>query len=151
MKLQFSSIFSSAVFVSIVVTASLSLVQSQSVEIGNAKFEFPNPAFPYYHFVIEADLSGVTYVDATVRVNGSALRFTEMMTKSEFDLIDLNHPAIAYRPPSAYALSENNQKYRDMSLPEVIEQSRVSIEYVPYGYNYFVLVRSTGTIHAYKI
>lgn len=44
-----------------------------------------------------------------------------------------------------------NQKYRDMSLPEVIEQSRVSIEYVPYGYNYFVLVRSTGTIHAYKI
>lgn len=44
-----------------------------------------------------------------------------------------------------------NQKYREMPLPEVIKQSRISIEYVPYGYNYFVLVRSTGTIHAYKI
>lgn len=44
-----------------------------------------------------------------------------------------------------------NPKYRDMALHEVIGQSRVSIEYVPYGYNYFVLVRSTGTIHAYKI
>lgn len=41
-----------------------------------------------------------------------------------------------------------NPKYRDMPLSEVIEQSRIGIEYVPYGYNYFVLVRSTGTIYA---
>jgi len=43
-----------------------------------------------------------------------------------------------------------NPKYRDMPLPEVIDQSRIDIEYVPYGYNYFILVRSTGTIFGFR-
>jgi hypothetical protein len=43
-----------------------------------------------------------------------------------------------------------NPKYRDMPLQEVIKHSRISSEYAPYGYNEFVLVRSTGTIHAYR-
>lgn len=92
----------------------LSSATAQTIEIGSAEFEFPNPAFPYYHFIIEADLPNETYIDVTVRVNGKALRFTELLSKSEFAQIDIHHPAIAYRPPSAYALSENNQKYRDI-------------------------------------
>lgn len=95
---------------------SLAFVTAQNIEIGNAEFEFPNPAFPYYHFILEVDLPHETYVDATVQVNGQALRFTELMTKAEYARININHPAIAYRPPSGYALAENNQKYSDIVL-----------------------------------
>lgn len=116
MKQQLFRPFLSAVLVYLVCATSISVAHSQNIEIKTAKFEFPNPAFPYYHFVIEANLSDSTFVDATVRVNDRELRFTELWSKSEYDQMDLNHPAIAHRPPSAYALSENNQKYKDVVL-----------------------------------
>lgn len=43
-----------------------------------------------------------------------------------------------------------NPDYRTMDLEKVISNSRISEEFVPYGYNTFILVRSTGTIHAYN-
>ena len=97
-------------------TIQLSVANSQRIEIVNAEFEFPNPAFPYYHFLVEANLSDSSYVDATVRINGRELRFTELFSDAEFARKDLNHPAISHRPPSAYALSENNQQYKDIVL-----------------------------------
>jgi hypothetical protein len=43
-----------------------------------------------------------------------------------------------------------HSEYRYLKLNEVIKKSNVSVEYVPYGYNLFILVRSTGIIHAFN-
>jgi len=43
-----------------------------------------------------------------------------------------------------------NPQYRELPIKDVIKHSRISDEYVPFGYNEFILVRSTGTIHAYR-
>lgn len=43
-----------------------------------------------------------------------------------------------------------NPLYREASIEEVISHSNISNDYVPFGYNLFILVRSTGTIHAYQ-
>ena len=43
-----------------------------------------------------------------------------------------------------------NPDYRTLPINEVIRRSAISEQYVPYGYNSFILVRSTGTIHAFR-
>lgn len=89
---------------------------SQNITIENAKFNFPNPAFPFYHLVLEIDLPSNSFVDASVFIDGRKLRYTELMAKSEYENVDFDHPSIMHRPPSAYALSENNQKYERIVL-----------------------------------
>lgn len=88
----------------------------QSVKIEDTQFNFPNPAFPYYHLKVEVALPSASYADATVYIDGKKLRYSELMSGAEYADIDLRYPPIAHRPPSAYALSENNQKYESIVL-----------------------------------
>ena len=43
-----------------------------------------------------------------------------------------------------------NPIYRDMKMSQILKDSRIKTEYVPYGYNVFLFVRTTATIHAYN-
>jgi hypothetical protein len=40
--------------------------------------------------------------------------------------------------------------FATMPLDECIKASNVEAEYLPYGYNYAILCRSTSTIHLYQ-
>jgi hypothetical protein len=51
--------------------------------------------------------------------------------------------------PSPGGMQLWNPKYREMTLDQIKKQSRIEVEYVPYGYNTFLFCRSTATIHAY--
>ena len=103
-------------FLLIASICSLAWTSAQNVDINSARFDFPNPTFPYYHLTLEVSLPYETYVDSEIHVNGKKLRFSELMAKSEYATMNFNHPAIAHRPPSAYALSENNKKYKEIVL-----------------------------------
>jgi len=69
--------------------------------------------------------------------NQSKIKFKEVETNINFTNVPLGGLQV-YHP-----------EYRTMTISEIIRHSNISNEYVPYGYNYFILVRSSGTIHAY--
>ena len=52
--------------------------------------------------------------------------------------------------PTNIGMQSFNPMYRNMDLSEIVENSRIETEYVPYGYNVFLFVRNTATIHAYN-
>ena len=43
-----------------------------------------------------------------------------------------------------------NPKFRDMNLIQVKEVANLETEWVPYGYDYGLFLRSTATIHLYR-
>lgn len=53
--------------------------------------------------------------------------------------------------PTSGGMQLFNPAYRDMKLEDIRKESRIDSEYVPYGYNYFVFVRDTGTIYAHRL
>lgn len=63
--------------------------------------------------------------------------FTEVNSSSEANI-----------PPGGMQIW--HPMYRDVPLKQVIKHSQVKSEYVPYGYNYFVLVRGEGTVYAFR-
>ena len=48
------------------------------------------------------------------------------------------------------AMQLYNPRYRDMDINNIMEQSCIKDEYVPYGYNLFLFYRGTSTIYVSK-
>jgi hypothetical protein len=48
------------------------------------------------------------------------------------------------------AMQLYNPRYRDMDINNIMEQSCIIDEYVPYGYNLFLFYRGTSTIYVSK-
>ena len=70
---------------------------------------YPNPAIPFYHLKIEVELPWTSMIEVEVKVNGKALRFTDLHKEKENS--NYLKPALTHRPPSGYGLSQDGTLY----------------------------------------
>lgn len=77
----------------------------ESMELG-----YPVPAIPYYHFIAQLNLPEATIIEVEAAVNGKPMRFVNLYKSDVHE--DVNKPALTHRPPSGYALSQDNTLYK---------------------------------------
>ena len=80
-----------------------------SVNIKSLELGFPVPAIPFYHFNAELELSEPSIIEVEVAINGDTLRFVNLYRGDVHE--EMDKPALTHRPPSGYALSQDNTKY----------------------------------------
>jgi len=71
---------------------------------------YPNPAIPFYHLMIDVELPCTSMIEVEVKVNGKALRFTDLHREKENS--NFLKPALSHRPPSGYGLSQDATLYK---------------------------------------
>jgi hypothetical protein len=76
-----------------------------SIELG-----YPVPGIPFYHFRAELELAEPSIIEVEAAVNGKNLRFVNLYRGDRNQ--ELNKPAFILRPPSGYALSQDNALYK---------------------------------------
>ncbi|MCK3684070.1 hypothetical protein [Maribellus sp. YY47] len=77
----------------------------ESMELG-----YPVPAIPFYHFIAKLDLPEASIIEVEAAVNGKPMRFVNLYKSDVHE--DVNKPALTHRPPSGYALSQDNTLYK---------------------------------------
>jgi hypothetical protein len=93
-------------------SVSLNKIHAQDMEIKDLQLKFPQPSIPFYHFEMKINLPRSSIIEVKIVVNNDTLRFTDLYSASMFEKMEIDKPAIAHRPPSGYALSEDTIKYK---------------------------------------
>ncbi|MDQ3623117.1 MAG: hypothetical protein M3463_11595, partial [Verrucomicrobiota bacterium] len=78
--------------------------------LGKVTLEHPNPAFPYYHFRAEVEISQPALMEAFATINGKKLRFISLKDRTR-DL-SLDRPLIHDRAAFANTYVDNNYRFR---------------------------------------
>ncbi len=81
----------------------------KSFKITHGELNYPVPAIPFYHFKLHMELEEPSIIEVEASVNDRAIRFVNLYTGNHQE--ERDKPAIAHRPPSGYALSQDNTKY----------------------------------------
>lgn len=77
----------------------------ESMELG-----YPVPAIPFYHFIAQLNLPEASIIEVEAAVNGKPMRFVNLYKGDLHE--ELDKPALTHRPPSGYALSQDNTLYK---------------------------------------
>ena len=84
--------------------------KKQTLNIKHIELGYPVPAIPFYHFKADLELSEPSIIEVTAAVNGDEMRFLNLYRGDVKENID--KPAMIHRPPSGYALSQDNTLYK---------------------------------------
>jgi hypothetical protein len=82
----------------------------ESLKISHIELGYPVPAIPFYHFKAELELPAPSIIEVEAVVNGKTLRFVNLYRGDVIEETD--KPAFIHRPPSGYALSQDNTVYK---------------------------------------
>ena len=82
----------------------------EELKVSNLELNYPMPAIPFYHFRADLELPYESVIEVVARVDGKALRFSNLYREGELGHMDQPHQS--QRPPSGYGLSENGTRYR---------------------------------------
>jgi hypothetical protein len=85
--------------------------EKPQLQISHIELGYPVPSIPFYHFKAELQLPEASIIEVQAAVNDSVLRFVNLFRSDEIDEID--KPALTHRPPSGYALSQDNTLYKN--------------------------------------
>jgi hypothetical protein len=83
---------------------------SKDLQITSIELGYPVPAIPFYHFKAELELDEPFIIELEAAVNGDTLRFVNLYRDHSEE--DLDKPPFLHRPPSGYALSQDNTLYK---------------------------------------
>ncbi|RIJ45462.1 hypothetical protein D1614_23020 [Maribellus luteus] len=104
-------------YITLVVLTSVSLsATSQAKEkqgkltVESMKLGYPVPAIPFYHFIAQLNLPEASIIEVEAAVNGKPMRFVNLYKGDLHE--ELDKPALTHRPPSGYALSQDNTLYK---------------------------------------
>lgn len=98
-----------AVILAIVPAAFAALAPARPLELKNATCEFPNPAFPYYHFRVELPIPQPGMLEVQASVDAQKLRFVSLHDAER--AADLSRTLVHYRPPFADTYVHNNRTF----------------------------------------
>ncbi len=104
-------------YITLVVLTSVSLsATSQAKEkqgkltVESMELDYPVPAIPFYHFIAQLNLPEASIIEVEAAVNGKPMRFVNLYKGDLHE--ELDKPALTHRPPSGYALSQDNTLYK---------------------------------------
>jgi hypothetical protein len=81
----------------------------QQLNLKNASIEYPNAAFPYYHFKIELDIPNAGYLETQVFLDGQKMRYFSL--KDAKEPLDPDRTMVHYRPSFADTYTLNSSKF----------------------------------------
>ncbi len=84
--------------------------KNQTLKIKHIELGYPVPAIPFYHFKAELDLHEASIIEVEAAINGKKIRFLNLYRGDVVEQMD--KPAMTHRPPSGYALSQDNTSYK---------------------------------------
>ncbi|PID92780.1 MAG: hypothetical protein CSA96_01470 [Bacteroidetes bacterium] len=82
-----------------------------TLKIAHIDLGYPLPAIPFYHFKADLELPEASVIEVEAIVNGKAMRFVNLYRGDVEE--DMAKPALTHRPPSGYALSQDNTLYKN--------------------------------------
>jgi len=88
--------------------------RSGTLRISHIELGYPHPAIPFYYLKADLELPEPSIIEVEAVINGKALRFVNLYKgdyKEESD-----KPGFIHRPPSGYALSQDNSLYDKPSI-----------------------------------
>jgi hypothetical protein len=83
---------------------------SGSLKITRMELGYPIPSIPFYHVKAEMELPEPSMIEVEAVVNGQPLRFVNLYRGDVVEEAD--KPGYIHRPPSGYALSQDNSLYK---------------------------------------
>lgn len=82
-----------------------------TLNISHIELGYPHPAIPFYHFKANLELPESSMIEVETIVDGKTLRFVNLY---KGDIVEEdNKPGFIHRPPSGYALSQDNTLYKN--------------------------------------
>jgi hypothetical protein len=84
------------------------------LKISNVELGYPVPGIPFYHFRADLELAESSIIEVEASVNGKTLRFVNLYRGDTEQ--ELERPAYILRPPSGYALSQDNALYKNPGI-----------------------------------
>jgi len=85
--------------------------KQESLKITDIELGYPIPAIPFYHFKAHLELEEASIIEVEVAIDGKPIRFVNLYRGDVVE--DENKPAMTHRPPSGYALSQDNTLYKN--------------------------------------
>src|SRR5687767_7967753 len=110
--LQISGIQKGAAVILIAFTflgLNISVANAQELKLRNASIEYPNAAFPYYHFRVELDIPNPGYLEVQTFLEGEKMRYVSL--KDAKETLNLNRTMIHYRPSFADTYTLNSLRF----------------------------------------
>lgn len=83
---------------------------SKELQISHVELGYPVPSTPFYHFKANLELPEPSIIEVEAAVNGKTLRFVNLYRTETGE--EQDKPAMTHRPPSGYALSQDNTLYK---------------------------------------
>jgi len=81
----------------------------KELKITHIELGYPQPSIPFYHFKADLELPEPSIIEVEAIVNGKTLRFVNLY---KGDIVEeADKPGYIHRPPSGYALSQDNTLY----------------------------------------
>jgi hypothetical protein len=108
---QYSIILFCCLFLNVLANAK---DKTNSLKITHIELGYPVPGIPFYHFKAQLELNQPSIIEIEAVVNGKTLRFVNLYRGDVEQEVD--KPAFIHRPPSGYALSQDNALYK---TPEI--------------------------------
>ncbi len=84
--------------------------KQEALKITDIELGYPVPAIPFYHFKANLELAEASIIEVEVAINGKPIRFVNLYRGDVVE--DESKPAMTHRPPSGYALSQDNTSYK---------------------------------------
>jgi hypothetical protein len=109
MKLQKVKKITCVLLVWLAACLSISQLNAQKLSLKNPTVEYPNAAFPYYHFRLDLDIPNPGYLEVETFLNGEKMRYFSL--KDAKEPLDLNRTMIHYRPSFADTYTLNSVKF----------------------------------------
>ncbi|MDR1666083.1 MAG: hypothetical protein LBS03_00075 [Bacteroidales bacterium] len=81
------------------------------LKISGITLGYPHPAIPFYHFKADLELPEASMIEVEAVVDGKTLRFVNLYRGDVREEAD--KPSYIHRPPSGYALSQDNTLYKN--------------------------------------
>ncbi|MDR2139238.1 MAG: hypothetical protein LBP50_06800 [Tannerella sp.] len=85
-------------------------ISGGALKINSLELGYPVPSIPFYHFRAEMELPEPSMIEVEAAVNGQPLRFVNLYRGDVVEETD--KPGYIHRPPSGYALSQDNSLYK---------------------------------------
>ncbi|WP_372935046.1 hypothetical protein [Mariniphaga sediminis] len=105
------TLFAIVLCVSLTVSMNTEAKKSEpSLKIEHIELGYPVPAIPFYHFKTTLELPEASIIEVEAAVNGKTMRFVNLYRGDVEE--EENKPALTHRPPSGYALSQDNTLYK---------------------------------------
>jgi hypothetical protein len=109
MKLQKVKKITCVLLIWVAACLSISQLNAQKLSLKNPTIEYPNAAFPYYHFRLDLDIPNPGYLEVETFLNGEKMRYFSL--KDAKEPLDLNRTMIHYRPSFADTYTLNSVKF----------------------------------------